>query len=152
MLIKKFRAAFFIFLTTFIAASALQSSSVSATTCQTSISTIISQVQALESSVQGNLPDALQDTLLSPLLTIANELNSAQRGQYEQLNAAQNSIATFRNTVTNLIGYNQGAFDYELKQWINTANQLSTSLTNAYQTCTTVTATAYWIAQTSKWL
>ena len=139
---NKFRAASFILLTTIITVSTVRSISASATSCQTNISTIISQVQILESSVQGNLPDALQDTLLSPLLTIANELSSAQKGQYEQLNAAQTSITAFKNTATQLIGYNQGAFDYELKQWINTATQLSSSLTNAYQACSTLTTTA----------
>ena len=132
---------FVFLLTVTIAVSTIRTTAADTSSCQTDISTLITQVQTLESTVQWGLPDAQQDALLSPLLTIANDLNSAQKGQYNQLNAAQSSILTFKTTAAKFIGYNQGAFDSDLKLWINNADQLSNSLNSTYQVCTTYTST-----------
>ena len=137
----KIRPVFVLLLTVMIAVSSLRTIAASTSTCQTDISTLISQVRTLESTVQGGLPDAQQDALLSPLLSIANDLSSAQKGQYNQLNAAQSSIVTFKTTATEFIGYNQGAFDSDLKLWINTADQLSNSLNSTNQVCAAYTTT-----------
>ena len=138
---NKIRSAFIIFLTIAIAVFSLRTTAANTPSCETDISTLISQVQNLESTVQWGLPDAQQDALLSPLLSIATNLNAAQKGQYDQLIAAQSSIVTFKATATKLIGYNQGAFDADLKLWINTADQLSIALNSAYQICGTYTST-----------
>ncbi|MFI5449496.1 MAG: hypothetical protein ACHQ03_07020 [Candidatus Bathyarchaeia archaeon] len=137
----KINPIFVIILTVMIAVSSLRTIAANTSACQADISTLISQVQTLESTVQGGLPDAQQDALLSPLLSIANDLNAAQKGQYDQLNAAQSSVVTFKSTAAEFIGYNQGAFDSDLKLWINTANQLSNSLTGTYQVCAGYTST-----------
>ncbi len=137
----KIRSVFVLLLTVMIAVSSLRTIAASTSTCQTDISTLISQVRTLESTVQGGLPDAQQDALLSPLLSIANDLNAAQKGQYAQLNAVQSSIVTFKTTAAEFIGYNQGAFDSDLKLWINTADQLSNSLNSTYQVCAAYTST-----------
>lgn len=134
------RSAFLIFLAIVIAVLSLRTTAASTSSCQADISTLISQVQSLESTVQWGLPDAQQDALLSPLLSIAKDLNAAQKGQYDQLNAAQSSIVTFKVTATKFIGYNQGAFDADLKLWMNTADQLSNSLNSTYAVCTTDTS------------